>query len=271
MTVHPFVLRTKHRAALLVIFSIVAMFADASLDVRSTDPRPTTAASAHSSDERLSSSSPSVLSVHSLNARTETEKPSDDKAPSHALWTTRHLDRVRLKPRLLTSSMFEERAAVQERNEARALRQADQIPEDATGDVDDVSAASDDELRVAVLAGHVCRLTQAKRYRYLDLATRTWSLDAADLDDIDNDIQAIIDCTQAEDTVLLTTTKAIRPASRVTLPWPLTVSASVPSAELSSDGVFPRAENRTTFRCPGENQGVFLVRCVSQAKSEPGG
>ena len=269
MTVHPFVLRTKHRAALLVIFSIVAMFADASLDVRSTDPRPTTAASAHSSDERLSSSSPSALSVHSLNARTEKEKPSDDEVPSHALWTTRHLDRVRLKPRL-TSSMFEERAAVQERNEARALRQADQIPEDATGDVDDVSAASDDELRVVVLAGHVCRLTQRKRYRYLDLATRTWTLDAADLDDIDNDIQAIIDCTLAEDTVLLTTTKAIRPASRVTLPWPLTVSASVPSVGLS-DGVFPRAENRTTFRCPGENQGVFLVRCVPLTKSELGG
>ena len=43
---------------------------------------------------------------------------------------------------------------LQKSNEARALRQTDQISEDATGNVDDVSAASDGEqLRVLLSQG----------------------------------------------------------------------------------------------------------------------
>ena len=95
--------------------------------------------------------------------------------------------------------------------------------------------------------------------RYLDTSTRTWRIDDAVLEAIDNDLQVIVNCTTEGDTLVFDVTAAIQPAARVIIPWNVTISAATGRTR-SVDGLYPRAPLKASITCPVEGEGVFLVR-----------
>ena len=111
---------------------------------------------------------------------------------------------------------------------------------------------------VFVASGFECSLRNSQVNQYLDRSTRTWHVDATALDDVEHDLQSIVNCTLEGDLVLFDVTETIRLATRVTIPWRLTLSANVDSND-TVDGVFLRSLRKATFRCPSRN-GVFFVR-----------
>lgn len=104
-----------------------------------------------------------------------------------------------------------------------------------------------------------CSLRNRQINQYLDTDTRTWRINDQTLAELENHLQSIINCTQEGDTVLFDVSEVIIPAGRVTIPWRLTLSTAVSSTNLD-DGIFPQTETRTAFRCPRENEGVFVIR-----------
>ena len=94
---------------------------------------------------------------------------------------------------------------------------------------------------------------------YLDTATRTWRIDGAALNAIDNDVQAIVNCTTEGDTLLFDVGVVIRPRARITIPWNLTISAATGRTR-RVNGLYPKAPQKATITCPTEGEGVFLVR-----------
>ena len=84
-------------------------------------------------------------------------------------------------------------------------------------------------------------------------------MDERVLDAIDRDLQSIINCTQKGDILLFNTSSAIRPSSRITIPWTLTISAYVQDVK-RIDGVFPHSEQKTIFICPRKNEGLFHIQ-----------
>ena len=109
------------------------------------------------------------------------------------------------------------------------------------------------------MAEFECTLPNRVLGGLLDEATRTWLIDDDALDEVENDLQSIINCTREGDVVLFDVARSIRPVRRVTIPWNLTLSANTESADLGG-GVFPRTRAKATFRCPSRNEGVFFVR-----------
>lgn len=95
--------------------------------------------------------------------------------------------------------------------------------------------------------------------QYLNEDTRTWLIDDDALDAIGNDVQTVVNCTQAGDSVFFNVSGTITPASPITIPWRLRLSAYVENANLV-DGVFPQTQGKTIFRCPRENKGIFIIR-----------
>ena len=104
-----------------------------------------------------------------------------------------------------------------------------------------------------------CRLSKARRRRYLNAKTREWLLNSAVLDEIQDDLQLIVNCSRPGDVLLLDTTKTIRPPLRTVISWPLTISGYVPGGE--HDRVNTAAsEKRTILVCPQMNEGLFTFR-----------
>ena len=93
----------------------------------------------------------------------------------------------------------------------------------------------------------------------LDPDSRTWSVDAEMVRDLEGDLQVVVNCTRAGDILLIDPSVSIRPRGRITVPRAVTISAIVDDADLD-DGVFPRAQRKLSFTCPRDNEGVFLVR-----------
>ena len=79
--------------------------------------------------------------------------------------------------------------------------------------------------------------------------------------EVQNDLQAIVNCTRGGDTLLLPAARATRLAARVTIPWSLTISANVEDTDLV-DGIFPEASRKLTLFCLRQNEGIFLIRYV---------
>ena len=84
-------------------------------------------------------------------------------------------------------------------------------------------------------------------------------MDEEALRNVENDLQAIVNCSEEGDTILLNVDGTLQFPSRVTLPWRLTLSANVRNTYLQ-DRVFPEARRKQRIRCPRDDEGVFLVR-----------
>lgn len=72
-------------------------------------------------------------------------------------------------------------------------------------------------------------------------------------------MQSVVNCTEEDDVVLFDVDRTIRPSSRVTIPWNLTLSANTRNAVLQ-DGIFTRTRRKATFTCPRGNEGIFYIR-----------
>ena len=106
---------------------------------------------------------------------------------------------------------------------------------------------------------YTCHLRGWQIQEYLEPVERIWRVDAAVLDAIDSDLQSLVNCTLEGDTLLFDVRGTIKPTTRVTIPWSLTMSAVTDSTRLV-DGIYPRAPKKTSFTCPDFQQGVFLVK-----------
>ena len=107
--------------------------------------------------------------------------------------------------------------------------------------------------------GEGCSLRRGQVDRFVDDETGVWLVTDAVLDEINSDIQRIIDCTNAGDTLLFDVTKTIKPSAPIIVSRPLTLSAYVENPKLEG-GAFPRAADRTAFTCPRENEGLLSIR-----------
>ena len=162
----------------------------------------------------------------------------------------------------LSQTTEKEHASVvgRSRSESRSLRQDDGLENEASPS--ETLTLFENALLtpvLLVLAVLPCSLSERTLKRHLNEATRTWLVSHSLLDDVENDIQVIINCTKAGDVLAFSPERSIRPSSCVVIPWPLTLSATVENAELE-EGVFPTSVEKATFTCPRENEGVFLVR-----------
>ena len=108
------------------------------------------------------------------------------------------------------------------------------------------------------MVGFECALTRQAKERYTTSDGRKWLISDKVLKEVDNDLQTIINCTQEGDVVSFDVTGVIQPASLVTIPWRLTLSSHVEDDFGNDD--FLHSKTRSTFTCPRENTGIFLVQ-----------
>ena len=148
--------------------------------------------------------------------------------------------------------------AVRGRSEGRSLRQNDGLDDEAPDSEILVLFENTFLTPILPVSGLPCSLSKRTLRKHLNETTRTWRISRSLLDEVEDDIQVIVNCTRPGD-VLTFTARRIRPSSRVVIPWPLTLTASVDSFEVE-EGVFPRSGAKATFTCPNRREGVFLVK-----------
>ena len=107
-------------------------------------------------------------------------------------------------------------------------------------------------------AGEGCSLSSTKILNYLDTNTRTWTVNEDVLDALENDLQIIVECTKAEDTILLDLSE-IQLADRVVIRHELTIRGLNRNASLGIESA-QLAPAKTIIRCPFQNKGSFLLK-----------
>ena len=116
-----------------------------------------------------------------------------------------------------------------------------------------------DDCTVTFSIETACHLSKARRRRYLKAKTREWLLNSTVLDEIENDLQLVVNCSRPGDVLLLDTSKTIRPPSRTVISWPLTISGYVWGGK-QDDVEISASEKRTVITCPQMNEGLFSLR-----------
>ena len=146
------------------------------------------------------------------------------------------------------------------RGEGRSLRQDDGLDDEAPESETPVLLESSFLTPVRpVFAGFPCSLGDQTIREHLNETTRTWRISRSLLDDVEDDIQVIVNCTKPSDVLSFSSKRRIRPSSRVVIAWPLTLTSTVDNSEVE-EGVFPRSEVKAVFTCPNRRAGVFLVK-----------
>ena len=108
--------------------------------------------------------------------------------------------------------------------------------------------------------GFECALTQATKERYMAADGKTWLVDSTVLEEIENDLQLLVNCTKEGDVLSFNVRDSVRPSSGLTIPWQLTLSTQLKGTD-SNDGVYPTdTRTKTVFACPHKNSGLFLVQ-----------
>ena len=146
------------------------------------------------------------------------------------------------------------------RSASRSLLQDDGLNDEAP--LSEILAVSENSFLTPVLlvfTGLPCSLNKRILKEHLNETTRTWRINRSLLDDVENDIQVIVNCTKPGDVLTFSPKRRIRPSSRIVIPWPLTLTAPVNSSKLE-EGVFPRSDSKATFTCPNRREGVYLVK-----------
>lgn len=103
-----------------------------------------------------------------------------------------------------------------------------------------------------LVQGLRCSLSGEERQSLLNQSSRVWSItdDALDV----HDLQEIINCTTAGDTVNLETINRIQPQSRIVIPWQLTIGRTTNDTEDGSTNIL-----KASMTCP-PREGLFLVQ-----------
>ena len=105
----------------------------------------------------------------------------------------------------------------------------------------------------------MCASLTAQEEDCLNTTTRSWLVDEDILVEAGNNLQAIINCVNDGDVLLLNVSERILVNSPIEIGNNLTISAVTESTCLVN-GVYPKAEREATFTCPDAENGVFIVR-----------
>ena len=106
-----------------------------------------------------------------------------------------------------------------------------------------------------------CSLSGQERGSYFDEGSKTWRITDHVLDEIENDLRLIINCTRPNDVVLFDVASAVTPASPVFIPWSLVLGTRGGEADVEGNAtVATNVVRKTVLRCPEENEGLFVVR-----------
>jgi len=76
------------------------------------------------------------------------------------------------------------------------------------------------------------------------------------LEELDNDVQSIVDCTASNDTILFSTSGTLQPRGTITITRNLTMSAQS-DGPLFTNGSIAETERKARFSCP--STGALLV------------
>ena len=194
--------------------------------------------------EKMTSATPRVTETLSFPTRHE-----DDAADSSPTFRTGETDE-------------KERTSVAKRgrSESRSLRQDDGLDDEAPESETLPLLENSFLIQVPfVFTDFPCWLTKRSLEEHLNETTRTWHINRSILDDVEDDIQVIINCTKPGDVLSFSSQRRIRPSSRIVIPWPLTLTAPVSSSDVE-EGVFPLSEAKALFTCPNRREGIFFVK-----------
>jgi len=86
-----------------------------------------------------------------------------------------------------------------------------------------------------------CGLSSSELQRYFDDSSWQWLVTDEVLQELNEDIQAVVNCTAENDVVVFQSARVIRPVTTIAVPWNLTL----------------RANSSVTFTCP--RRGPLLV------------
>eukprot|EP00210_Caulerpa_lentillifera_P000359 g352.t1 len=106
-----------------------------------------------------------------------------------------------------------------------------------------------------------CELTSSQRRRFYDRSTGVWSLTGEALEELNDDIQSIISCTNPDDTVLLPTSRTIQPPRSIVIDKNLTLS-SQSERPLLRNGVISEMRRKTRLTCP-QTGDLLILRSSS--------
>lgn len=85
-------------------------------------------------------------------------------------------------------------------------------------------------------------------------------MDDSVLDSSDVDIQCVVSCGNASETIMLSLNRILKPSRTITIDKPITITGfheDVPTSE----GIYPAAEKKTVITCPeGSDQGIFDIK-----------
>ena len=106
----------------------------------------------------------------------------------------------------------------------------------------------------------VCASLTAREEDCLGNITRSWLVNDDILVEAGNNLQAIINCLNDGDVLLLNVSERILVNNPIEIGNNVTISAVTESTCLVN-GVYPEAEREATFTCPADAEnGVFIVR-----------
>jgi len=111
---------------------------------------------------------------------------------------------------------------------------------------------------VLLLENFPCSLTEVQIEGISNADTRQWLIDDGALANLDDDVQAIINCTSAGDTILIRTKNTITPRATLTIPWNITLSGYLENI-LFRNGTIQEATNKARITCP-RNGHLIVAR-----------
>lgn len=96
-----------------------------------------------------------------------------------------------------------------------------------------------------------CELSKSQMDKLYDKTSHQWTLSDSDIDELDKNIQAVINCSAEDDLILFNTKTTVRPKTSLLIPWSLTFD----SKSVGED----KSQTKVQFSCP-ESGDLFTIR-----------
>lgn len=99
-----------------------------------------------------------------------------------------------------------------------------------------------------LLVAASCQLTRSQRRQYYARSSHVWTITDEVLEELDNDVQAIVLCAYPNDTILVSTKRTIQPRRSIVISTNLTISSQL-DGPLFRNGIVMEAESKVKFSC----------------------
>jgi len=103
-----------------------------------------------------------------------------------------------------------------------------------------------------------CSLSESQTDSWYNETTHRWLVDDDVLAELDNDVQAVINCTSENDTVMFRSESTLKPRNTITIPWNLTLSGYL-QGNLMTRGRISKAGNKVRLTC-ARNGPLIVAR-----------